>query len=322
MAQGEVRFDGRAILVTGGGRGLGRAQALLLAARGASVVVADNGAAMDGEDASAGPAQTVAAEIRAAGGQAVACVADLATEAGSAQAVAAALDAFGRIDGLLHAASTSPNNTGAASVSSHDLDLVMRINPFAAFWMTRAAWPHLVGQGYGRIVYMTSGGVYGAEGSAPYSAAKAAYIGMMRSLAVEGARHGVWVNLVAPAAYTRMTERMPASDYADWFERTMTPEKTAPAVAWLLSEDCGIHGEMFAVGGGRVSRLLLAESAGVMGCDASIEAVGAAMPAVMADQRLFYPKDLGERSLEVAKLFGYGGRVEADAYDVRPIDKS
>lgn len=156
MTENGVRFDGRAILVTGAARGIGRAHAMLLAARGAKVVVADNGAAMDGEAPSAAPAQSVVAEIKAAGGEAVACTADIATEAGSTQAVEASLRAFGRIDGILHNASTSPDIAPADKVSSHDLDLVMRVNPFAGFWMTRAAWPHMVRQNHGRIVYMTS----------------------------------------------------------------------------------------------------------------------------------------------------------------------
>jgi NAD(P)-dependent dehydrogenase (short-subunit alcohol dehydrogenase family) len=322
MAQGEIRFDGRAILVTGGGRGLGRAQALLLAARGASVVVADNGAALDGEDPSTAPAQAVAAEILAAGGAAVACAADIATEAGANAAVAASLEAFGRIDGLVHNASTSPDLTGAAAISSRDLDLIMRINPMAGLWLARAAWPHMARQRFGRIVYMTSGGIYGSLGNAPYAAAKSAYIGLTRCLAVEGAKDGILVNAAAPAARTRMTERFQASAYADWFFATMAPEKVAVGVGYLLSEECAVQGEILALGGGRIARIALAESEGVMGGGESIEAVRACMPEVMADARFFQPKDLAERSAKVAELFGFrGGLAASSEYAVRPIEK-
>lgn len=158
MAQGDIRFDGRAVLVTGGCRGLGRTHALLLASKGAKVVVADHGVAMDGESPDRGPAHAVVVEIEAAGGVAVACTADLATEAGAMQAVQTSLDAFGRIDGIVHNASTVPDLTPADRLSTHDIDLVMRVNAYAGMWLARAAWPHMVARKLGRILYTTSVG--------------------------------------------------------------------------------------------------------------------------------------------------------------------
>lgn len=316
---GEVRFDGRAVIVTGAGRGMGRAHALLLASRGAKVVVADNGAAMDGEAQDVRPAENVVAEIRAAGGEAVAWTADLATEAGSEQAVQACVDAFGRIDAILHNASTSPNASTADKISSHDLDLVMRINPYAGYWMTRAAWPYMQHQGYGRIVYISSHSIYGTEGASIYASAKSAYIGMMRGLAVEGAKHGILINMILPTARTRMTERMPKSDYADWLWGTMLPERMAVGAAFILSEQCKLHGEMFSMGGGRIARVLLAENQGFKGAGATIEEVRDAMPGIMEDRDFFYAKDLTERSLKVAKLMGFEGNVGADAYAVKDV---
>lgn len=323
MAGDDIRFDGRAILVTGAGRGLGRAEVRLLASRGAKVAVADNGTALDGEHPSARPAESVVAEIQAAGGEAVACTADIATETGANEAVAASLRAFGRIDGIVHNASTSPDLTATDKLSSPDLDLVMRVNPFAGLWIARAAWPHMARQKFGRILYTTSGGIYGSLGNAHYAAAKSAYIGMMRCLAIEGAGHGILVNAVAPGARTRMTERFQASAYADWFFETMPPEKVAVAVAYLLSADCTVNGEIFALGGGRIARITLAETEGVMEADGSLEAVRDAMPRVMADTRFFYPKDLSERSARVAALFGFDGGLDANkSFAVKPTGKS
>jgi NAD(P)-dependent dehydrogenase (short-subunit alcohol dehydrogenase family) len=311
------------MLITGAGRGLGRAQALLLASRGARVVVADNGTAMDGEEASRGPAESVVTEIQAAGGEAIACTADLAGESGAEEAVQACLRSFDRIDGIIHYASTCPDLGTADQLSTRDFELVMRINAFAGLWMARAAWPHMMRQGYGRIVYMTSGGAYGGMGSGTYAAAKASIIGLMRCLAIEGAGQGIMVNAVAPSAHTRMTDRFQASAYADWFFETMAPEKVASAVAWLASEACDIHGEVFAIGGGRIARITLAETEGVIGSGASIEEAGELMPRVMADQSFFYPKDLAERSGKVAALFGFDGSLSSSSgFAVRPIDRS
>ncbi|MCW1431013.1 SDR family NAD(P)-dependent oxidoreductase [Novosphingobium sp. JCM 18896] len=321
MAGTDIRFDGRAVLVTGGGRGLGRATALLLAARGAQVVVADNGTAMDGEAASQAPADAVVAEIVAAGGTAVACTADLATEDGADAAVAASLAAFGRIDGLVHFASPCPDLKAIDRLSSRDLELVMRVNPFAALWMARAAWPHMARQHYGRIVFMPSGAIYGAMGNTDYAAAKAAYIGITRCLALEGMKDNVRVNAVSPSATTRMTERFHPSAYAEWFHATMPPEKVAAGAAWLLSEDCDVNGEIFAMGGGRIARITLAENEGAIGEGATIEEVRDLMPRVMADEAFFHPRDLGERSGKVAALFGFDGRLSSDKeFAVKPND--
>jgi NAD(P)-dependent dehydrogenase (short-subunit alcohol dehydrogenase family) len=319
-AVNQVRFDGKAILVTGAGRGMGRDHALLLASRGAKVIVADNGTAMDGAHADNRPAESVVAEIRAAKGEAAPCFADLATENGSQEAVETCLQVFGRIDGILHNASSAPDAATADKTSTRDLDLVMRVNPYAGFWMTRAAWPHMVKQGFGRIVFIASHSIYGAEGSCAYAAAKSSYIGMLRGLAPEGVRHGILVNGVLPTARTRMTERMPSSDFSKWLLETMLPERMVAGVAYLLSAENKVYGEMFSMGGGRIARVRLAETMGFLGSDATIEEVRDAMPGIMAETDLFFPKDLVERSLKVAALMGYDGGIDAGAYAVNPIE--
>lgn len=317
MTAEEIRFSGKAILVTGAGRGMGRDHALLLASRGAHVIVADNGSAMDGSAGSEGPAESVVAEIRDAGGSAVACTADLSTEEGSAAAVQAAIDAFGRIDGILHNASTSPNLASPDAVDTRQLDLVMRINAYAGFWLTRAAWPHMEAQGGGRIVYVASHSIYGVAGSAPYASAKSAYIGMARSFAPEGAQHNILCNVILPTARTRMTERMPPSEYADWLFETMDPAKVSLGAAYLLSDECTIFGEIFSVGGGRVARVRLAETAGVTGPGLSIEEMRDAFETVMTQDEYLYPKDQQERVSVVHASMGYAGVLRDDAYAVK-----
>ncbi len=305
MLQDEIRFDDRAILVTGAGRGLGRSYALLLASRGAKVVVADNGAAMDGEVDTPGLATAVVGEIRDAGGVATACHADLSSEAGSKAAVDAAVEAYGRIDGLLHNASTVPELATTDVLSSHDLEVVLRINTFAGLWMARAAWPHMVRQAFGRIVYTTSVGIYGQQGTAPYCAAKAASIGIVRSLADEGKKHGILVNGIAPSARTRMTEHFLDSEYGRWLFRTMPPEKVAVAATYLMSEDCDLTGEILTLGGGRIGRLLLGETEGIVRSGQTIEEVRDALPLVMTEDNVFYPKSVAERSARIARLLGF-----------------
>lgn len=304
MAGSEIRFDERAVVVTGAGRGLGRAQAVLLAQRGAKVVVADNGSAMDGGDASAGPAEQVAAEIREAGGEAVAASGDLSTLEGANRAIEACLDSFGRIDGLAHYASTCPDLKGPIEMEDRDIELLLAVNPLAAMRMARAAWPHMQRRGFGRFLFAPSAAVYGALGNAPYAAAKAAHIGVVRCLALEGAEQGIRVNGIMPAANTRMTESFLPSSYGQWFFKQMPPERVAVAGAFLLSEASDINGEFFAVGGGRIARVTFAEADGVFDAGDSIEAVREAMPEVLADTRFSYPGDLTERTLKVNALFG------------------
>jgi NAD(P)-dependent dehydrogenase (short-subunit alcohol dehydrogenase family) len=314
-----VRYDGRVFLITGGGRGLGRAQALLTASRGARVVVADNGSAMDGQSGEAGPAESVVREIVEAGGTAVACSHDISTEGGAQSAIEACLSAFGRIDGLSHNASTSPDLTDVRDISSADFEKVMAVNAFAGLWMASAAWPHMAAQNYGRVLFATSAGIYGSLGNAPYAAAKASYIGALRCLAIDGLSHGIAVNGIAPSASTRMTERFQASAYADWFHAKMSPSMVAVAAAYLLSEECPVTGEIFSLGGGRIARVVLAENEGAAGCGDTIEELRDLLPRAMADERFFYPRDLSERSRIVAGLLGFDGGLDANGkFAVKP----
>jgi hypothetical protein len=160
---------------------------------------------------------------------------------------------------------------------------------------------------YGRILFTTSVGIYGQEGTALYCAAKAAQLGVMRALALEGERDGILVNVIAPSARTRMTEAFLSSAYGQWLFETMPPEKISLAAAYLMSEACRLNGEVIALGGGRVARIAFAETEGVMGCGDTIEQVRDAMPEVLADENYFYPRSVAERSAKVAALFGFEG---------------
>ena len=223
----EHRFDGRVAVVTGAGRGIGRAHALLLADRGASVVVNDLGGSMDGVGEDPGPAAAVAAEIVAAGGAAIADSSDVATTAGSQALVEAAVERFGRVDIVV-------NNAGIirwAGFPEADLDNLERhlaVHVAGSFNTTRAAWPHMVEQGYGRVVMTTSAGLFGLPDNLSYATAKGAVIGLTRSLTTAGAAHGIKINLIAPAAMTRMAGRPDAGTDSGGGGRSSNPMASDP----------------------------------------------------------------------------------------------
>lgn len=242
--------------VTGAGRGVGRAYALLLAARGAHVVVNDVGGSMEGVGADAAPAADVVAEITAAGGSAVADGSDISTADGGAAVVERALDVFGRIDVVVNNAGIM-RWAGPAEADADNLAAHLDVHVGGAFHTTRAAWPHFVEQGYGRIVMTTSSGLFGLPDNLSYAAAKGAVIGLTRSLAVAGRKHGIKVNAIAPAAQTRMAGP-PQGDA----ETAMAPELVAPMAAFLAHEDCPVTGEIYAAGAGRFARVFIASTPG------------------------------------------------------------
>ncbi len=244
----EFRFDGRVAIVTGAGGGLGRAHALLLASRGAAVVVNDLGGSLHGEGASAAPADKVVAEIKAAGGEAIASYDSVLD---GDKIVQAAMDTFGRVDIVI-------NNAGILrDVSFHnmtddDWDAVLQVHLYGAYKVTHAAWPYLREANYGRVVMTTSAaGIYGNFGQANYSAAKLGMFGLANTLAIEGAKRNIHVNTIAPVAGSRMTATVMPPELVE----ALKPEYVSPLVAYLCHEDCPINGGLFEVGAGWVARL-------------------------------------------------------------------
>lgn len=233
----------RVVIVTGAGRGLGRAYALELAARGATVIVNTRPRPADRP----GSAEQVVAEIEAAGGRAAACALAVEDADAGERLLTFALERFGRLDGLV-------NNAGAPEAKSlhkqsvEDFRQVFEVNFFGTLTATLPAYRHMREQGFGRIVVSSSAaGLHGVHGMAAYSSSKAALIGLMRVIALEGGPRGVRCNAIAPFAFTGMT-----AEYLDpELGRRLGPEHAAPLVGWLMSPDCPLNGETLTVGAGK-----------------------------------------------------------------------
>jgi NAD(P)-dependent dehydrogenase (short-subunit alcohol dehydrogenase family) len=250
-------FDGKVAIITGAGGGLGRQHALLLASRGALVVVNDLGGAVDGTGSDKGAAERVVDEITAAGGEAVADTNSVATPEGGAGIVQTAIDAFGRIDIVI-------NNAGILrdkSFHNMDPDLmnpVFDVHLKGAFHVTQPAWVRMREQGYGRVISTSSAaGLFGNFGQTNYGAAKMGLVGFTRVLAVEGAKYNIKANAIAPLALTRMTE-----DIMGALGDKLDPALVSPLVTYLAHESCEPSGRVFSVGGGRVAEVFLAETQG------------------------------------------------------------
>lgn len=281
----QLRFEDRVAVITGAGRGLGRAYALLLAARGAKVVVNDTGANLKGSGNDAGPAQEVVREIRAAGGEAVACTESVASAMGAGAIVEAALDHYGRIDILIHNAGVV-RGALLKEMTLEDFDTVLDVHLRGGFLVVQRAFPIMCKARYGRVVLTSSvNGLYGNYRQANYAAAKGGLIALSHVVALEGAAENVKSNVILPGAVTRMAEGIDTSAYPP-----MTPEQVAPVVAWLSHESCSVTGEILISMAGRVARAFVAESPGVYRPEWSIEQVAEQLAAIRStDAPLVFP---------------------------------
>ncbi len=251
--------EGRVVVITGSGGGLGRQHALLLASRGAKIVVNDLGGSRDGSGGGSAMADQVVTEITEAGGEAAANYDNVSTEEGGAAIVQTAIDAFGKIDAVVNNAGILRDGT-FHKMTADSFDSVMKVHLYGTYNVTRAAWPHFRDQSYGRVVMTTStSGLYGNFGQANYSAAKLGMVGLMNTLALEGKKYGIKVNSVAPIAATRMTEDL----FNDEMLAQFDPAYVSPLVVHLCTEELEESGYTVLAGGGQYARVAFSQANGV-----------------------------------------------------------
>lgn len=248
----DIRFDGRVAVITGAGGGLGKTYALELARRGAKIVVNDLGGKSDGTGKSTSMADQTVAEIKAAGGQAVANYDSVATPEGGEGIIKAALDTFGGVDVVVNNAGVLRDKT-FVKLTPEELNLVLDVHLKGAFYVSQPAFRVMKDKGYGRFIFTSSAaGILGNFGQTNYGAAKMGLVGLMHVLAVEGAKYNIRSNAIAPTARTRMTEELlgPLAPLLD-------PETVTPLVVYLASENCEVNHEIYSCGGGRFARMFV-----------------------------------------------------------------
>jgi 3-hydroxyacyl-CoA dehydrogenase/3a,7a,12a-trihydroxy-5b-cholest-24-enoyl-CoA hydratase len=329
----ELRFDGRVAIVTGAGGGMGRAHALLLAARGAKLVVNDLGGSVTGAGKSASAADRVVAEIKAAGGEAVASYDSV--EDGD-KIVKTAIDAFGKIDIVINNAGIL-RDVSFPKMTESDWDLVYRVHVLGAYRVTHAAWGHMRDAGYGRIVMTSStSGIYGNFGQANYAMAKLGLYGLTQTLALEGKKRNILVNAIAPTAGSRMTEGLLPPAVVD----ALRPELVSPLVARLVHESSEDTGGLYEVGGGFFAKLRWERSGGKtfrVGRAATVEDVDAAWPQITTFENTTHPQTSqqalqplfeniaagpskgGNALIDVDAALGYSYPEFTFRYDVRDV---
>ncbi|WP_313299830.1 SDR family NAD(P)-dependent oxidoreductase [Diaphorobacter sp.] len=301
-----LSFEGKVAIVTGAGGGLGRQHALALAARGAKVVVNDLGGAVDGSGGSVSAAEAVVAEIRAAGGEAIANGASVIDFDAVSAMVEQAIQTWGRVDILVNNAGILRDKS-FAKMDMADFRLVVDVHLMGAANCCKAVWPHMIAQKYGRIVMTTSStGLYGNFGQANYGAAKLAQVGMMQTLAIEGAKYGIHVNALAPTAHTRMTEGLMPQEVLD----ALQPEAVVPAML-VLAHDSAPTRTILCAGAGSFEAAHITMTQGVyLGAGADVPEQLAEQLAKVTDRaaEMVPPNGSAQGSHEFAKAVAAAGK--------------
>lgn len=296
----DFRFDGRVAVVTGAGRGLGRAYALLLAQRGAKVVVNDLGGSTLGQGNDPGPADEVVREIQAAGGTAVANYGDVSTADGGKSVVETAVRELGGIDILVNNAGNMVwASVSGATIETIDAQWAVHVRGTYNTWY--AAWPHFREKNYGRVVLTSSTGMFGQADNIGYATAKASFIGMANSLTFGRGDANININCIAPNAVTRLGSR--PGEKALELMPAMDPALVAPMVAYLSHESCNVSGQVFIAGAGRFARMFLGVTEGYLQPDlakVTVEDVASNWAAINDEACYYVPaktKDWAERFL-------------------------
>ena len=296
----QIRFDNRVAVITGAGGGLGKTYALELARRGAKVVINDVGGGVDGSGTgSSSAADQTVAEVRAAGGEAVACYDSVSTLAGGEAIIKAALEAFGHVDIVINNAGILRDKS-FAKLEPADLEAVLDVHLRGAFHVSQPAFRAMKERNYGRFLFTSSAaGIFGNFGQSNYGAAKMGLVGLSNVIAVEGARNNIKSNVIAPVARTRMTEQLLGPLAA-----ALDPEQVMPLSCFLVSEDCNLTHEIFSVGGGRYARIFVGLCRGWVagkGTRPTLEDVRDHMKEIMNTEGFTIPASIND---EMAVLMG------------------
>ena len=295
----DIGFDNKVAIITGAGGGLGREHALLLASRGAQIVINDLGGTVDGSgEGTEGPAHTTAKEINDLGGVAVANTDSVATPEGGEAIVQTAVDNFGKVDIVI-------NNAGILrdkafhNMTPDLLEPVIDVHLKGAFYVTRPAWKLMREQNYGRVINTSSNaGILGNFGQTNYGAAKMGLVGFTRVLAVEGARNNIKANAIAPIARTRMTEEVLGP-----LAEQLAPALVSPLVAWLAHEDCDVSGEIYSAAGGRIARMFIGLTHGYYNPELTVEDVRDHWGEIRDEEGYITPATLGDELRQVLEHF-------------------
>ncbi len=312
----ELRFDQRVAIVTGAGSGIGREVALCLACRGAKVVVNDIGDALDAFGAPVKCAQLVVDEIVRGGGTAIPNLQAIGSHDAAREVVAAAVQAFGRIDILVNSAGISLTG-GITDHSDAALDRVIDVDLHGAYSMIRAAWPVMERQRHGRILSMSSNAALGIGMNAPYAIAKSGLLGLTLDSAREGAESGILVNAFMPLAYTKMAEGIPDSEFLSWLRENFPASRIAEAAAYFLHPECQVSGRIFSTGGGYIASIAFLKGHGYFDRDLKAEGVRDRIVQILSVEQGKVLLEQSDEMKDYFRMFPWTGRAGMESLKLK-----